>query len=76
MIEAENEIDEKSLYENIKKIENCVLKKIKPKKEEVEEMHKFINELLRVSKVVAPMVEPVIVGSAGRGTWISGKHDI
>lgn len=75
-IKAENEIDEKSLYEKIKKIENCVLKKIKPKKEEVEEMRNFINELLRVAKVVASLTEPVIVGSAGRDTWISGKHDI
>ncbi|MEM5870543.1 MAG: CCA tRNA nucleotidyltransferase [Candidatus Aenigmatarchaeota archaeon] len=72
----EDKDDENILRMKIKKIETEVLKKIKPKKEEVDEMHKFINELLRVSKVVAPMVEPVIVGSAGRDTWISGKHDI
>lgn len=76
MGDKENERTEEIIKEKMRNIRVEVLKKIKPKKEEIEEMHRFINELLRVARVIAYDAEPIVVGSAGRDTWISGKHDI
>lgn len=76
MVENRDGNEDKAFYEKIKNIKIEVLKRIKPRKEELEEMHNFINELIRVAKVVATDAEPIIVGSAGRDTWISGKHDV
>lgn len=76
MFNIENESDEKAMQEKIKNIKIDVLKIIKPKKEEIQQMHDFISDLLRIARVVATSAEPIIVGSAGRDTWISGKHDI
>ncbi len=60
----------------ILEIKKIVLEKIKPKKNEAEEMKNFLNDLLRVSKIIAVDAEPLIVGSMGRGTWLSGDNDI
>ncbi|MEM7827072.1 MAG: CCA tRNA nucleotidyltransferase [Candidatus Aenigmatarchaeota archaeon] len=56
-------------------IRNRVLQKIKPSKAEENEIKEFIINLIRVAKTITD-TEPVIVGSIGRGTWLSGDHDI
>jgi len=60
----------------ILEIKKTILEKIKPKKDETEEMKNFLNELLRVAKIIASDTEPLIVGSTGRGTWLKGDNDI
>ena len=60
----------------MEKIRTYVLKKIKPTKEEVEKLHDFIRNLLAVAKIAASGAHPIIVGSTGRETWLSGDHDI
>ena len=52
-----------------------VLERIKPVAKEEERVKKFISDILRVAKTVSGY-DCVIVGSLGKGTWLSGDHDI
>jgi tRNA nucleotidyltransferase (CCA-adding enzyme) len=62
-------------------IEEQVILKIKPSPEERELITKIVAELFdRVNRAAKefniPEIEPKLVGSAARGTWISGTHDL
>ncbi|WP_406660828.1 CCA tRNA nucleotidyltransferase [Methanolobus sp. ZRKC3] len=62
-------------------IEEQVLLRIKPTLEEAEIIKDIVTELFDRVKVAAkefeiPGIEPKLVGSAARGTWISGTHDL
>ena len=52
-----------------------VLGKIRPSKEEEEQIKRFINNLVRVGKTVSGL-DCVICGSIGKFTWLRGDHDI
>jgi len=62
----------------MKKEELNILKKIKPTKEEVEFVEKFVEKLLEVAtKIAKPFyAHPTLVGSISKGTWLKGSHDI
>ncbi len=60
----------------MEKIRNYVLKRIKPTREETEKLNEFIRNLLSIAKIVSQNAHPIIVGSTGRDTWLSGDHDI
>lgn len=52
-----------------------VLSKIKPSTSEEEQVKKFINNLIRVSKTVSGL-DCVVCGSIGKFTWLKGDHDV
>ena len=63
------------------KPEEQVLLRIKPTHEERELIAEIVAELFDNVNIAAnefniPGVEPKLVGSAARGTWISGTHDL
>ena len=51
-----------------------VLKKIKPSKEEEQEVKKIVKEILR--KIKIKDVKPILGGSGAKGTWLKSLHDI
>ncbi|KXB06359.1 hypothetical protein AKJ53_00600 [candidate division MSBL1 archaeon SCGC-AAA382F02] len=57
-----------------------VLKEIKPEEEEQKNLKKTSEKLVEKAKEVSSdfeiSVEPKLVGSAARGTWLSGERDI
>lgn len=57
-----------------------VLKKIKPEKEEKEKLSETSEELIKRAREASSeldlSIEPKLVGSAARGTWLSGERDI
>jgi len=62
-------------------IEEQVLLKVKPTHEERELITEIVAKLFQKVNTAAkefniPEVEPKLVGSAARGTWISGTHDL
>jgi len=61
-----------SMYDRIREE---VLKKIKPSPEEESAVDKLLTRLLNVAKSASGL-NPVFVGSTGKGTWLSGDHDI
>src|SRR3989338_8676370 len=61
----------------ISSIEKRILSKIKPSPEEEERMNKIANEVMGVLvQSFEGSVEIFLGGSFGKGTWISGNHDI
>jgi len=52
-----------------------VLEKIVPSEEEEKKLKEFVRKLLTVARLKSGL-EAVIVGSIGKGTWLSGDHDI
>ncbi len=52
-----------------------VLEKIKPAKDEHKRVDKFVDEMLRVAKVISGY-DCIICGSIGKLTWLRGDHDI
>lgn len=52
-----------------------VLKRVKPSRKEEEKINRFVSHILRVSKTVSGL-DTTVVGSIGKGTWLSGDHDI
>ena len=64
-----------------KELKCAVLEKIKPTETETQELLSIQNELASMiieaaKKLGVPDVFPMMVGSAARGTWLSGTHDI
>lgn len=64
----------------MEKVLKEVLTEIKPSKKEKEELSKVVKDLVEdAEKVVSSLEVPVktkLVGSASRGTWLSGNQDI
>ncbi len=56
-------------------LEQKVLARIKPSPKEEERLEKFLGKLLHVAHTVTGL-ECVPCGSIGKGTWLSGDHDI
>jgi tRNA nucleotidyltransferase (CCA-adding enzyme) len=59
----------------LQQVKKQILSRIKPSRQEEKKINSFIEELLGVARVVS-RAKPIIVGSLGRGTWLSGDHDI
>ncbi|MBI2075949.1 MAG: CCA tRNA nucleotidyltransferase [Candidatus Aenigmarchaeota archaeon] len=57
------------------KLEEEILKKIRPSAQEEEQVKKFAGNLLRVAKTVSGL-GCSICGSIGKFTWLRGDHDI
>lgn len=57
-----------------------ILQKIKPSKEEVSKLkevsNKIIEKINKIAKELKIEAYAILVGSADRGTWISGEHDL
>lgn len=57
------------------KLEEEILKKIKPSAEEEKDIQKFASNLLRIAKTISGL-DCAICGSIGKFTWLRGDHDI
>ncbi|MFQ6056897.1 MAG: nucleotidyltransferase domain-containing protein, partial [Methanosarcinales archaeon] len=57
-----------------------ILQKIKPSKEEVDKLKEVSNTIIekinKIAKELKIEAYAILVGSADRGTWISGEHDL
>lgn len=57
-----------------------ILKEIKPTKEEIAKVHNIANNVLetidKIAKEENISVQPSLVGSIAKGTWLSGSSDI
>ncbi|KXB04811.1 hypothetical protein AKJ48_01400 [candidate division MSBL1 archaeon SCGC-AAA261O19] len=64
----------------MEKLLDKVLKKVKPKKDDQEELREVAEELLeKAGEIIDDKgldVTPMLVGSAARGTWLKGEKDI
>lgn len=70
-----NYLDNTIFMPPLKNVKKSVLNKIKPSPREEEKIKKFVQELIRVAKVVSGLT-PVVCGSIGKFTWLRGDHDI
>jgi len=59
----------------INQVRNSVLKKIKPTADEESKVKQFVQELMRVAKLLTGL-DCNVCGSIGKFTWIRGDHDI
>lgn len=56
-------------------LRKAVLKKIKPSKRESEKVSSFASRIAAIAEKVSGL-PAVVCGSLGKGTWLSGNHDI
>ncbi|MHC1576382.1 MAG: nucleotidyltransferase domain-containing protein, partial [Methanosarcinaceae archaeon] len=66
---------------DMNKLEKSILASIKPSASELEHMGTVASELIDMINTIAsrnniPLLSTQLVGSAARGTWISGTHDL
>ncbi len=59
----------------MEKIKSQVLKKIKPSEKEALKIEQFLDKLIQRAKEFSGL-PCLCVGSVGKGTWLSGDHDI
>lgn len=60
---------------NVEELKLRILEKIRPSKEEKERVREFVRNIIRIAKIKSGL-NAVVVGSIGKGTWLSGDHDI
>jgi len=53
-----------------------ITKKVRPSVEEERALKKRVNGFLKEVKKHTKEAKPVVGGSFGKGTWLSGKHDV
>lgn len=59
----------------MRQIIDRLLAKIKPSPREEKKIMLFVSDAIRVAKTISGL-DAVVVGSIGKGTWLSGDHDI
>jgi len=53
-----------------------VLKEIKPSREEEKEMDNFVNKILKTSRKISKMINPMVCGSIAKDTWLSKRYEL